>query len=106
VVVCDRLSRSWRRAGSGAASCRRASPDGDGILLAGRRSILTWVHLYRGRYEEARQVRLDQDLSLVDGEPFHGTPFGTLAGRCLLGLTHAVEGQMIQAERIYRDVVH
>lgn len=81
-------------------------PNADGIALAGRRNILTWIHLYRGHYEEAREVQLEPALPLIGGEPLYGTPFGTLGGQCLLGLTHAVEGQMIQAERIYRDVLY
>lgn len=79
--------------------------DADGIALTGRRCLLTWFHLYRGDYEKARRVQLEEAVPLVDGQPIHGTAIGLLAGRCLTGLTHAVQGQMIQAERIYRDVL-
>ncbi len=82
-----------------------APDDADGIALTGRRNLLTWIHLYRGDYEMARRAQLDTEAPLVHGKPLLGTPFGVLGGRCLVGLTHAVEGQMIQAERIYRDVL-
>jgi len=79
--------------------------DADGIALTGRRSLLTWIHLYRGDYEQARRIQLDEPVPLVEGQLLHGTAIGLLAGRCLVGLTHAVQGQVIQAERIYRDIL-
>lgn len=83
---------------------REAPAGADAIALVGRRNLLTWIHMYRGDYELARLVQLDP-LPRTDGPPLMGTPFGVLAGRCLVGLAHAVEGQVIQAERIYRDVL-
>jgi len=80
--------------------------DADGITLAGRNTILTWIHLQRGEFEDARQLQLRALQPMVAGQLLYGTTFGTLAGRCLRGLSHAVEGRMIQAERIYRDVLH
>ncbi len=82
-----------------------APPDADAMALTGRRNLLTWVYLYRGDYEKARLVQLGEAQAVFQGQPLYGTPFGVLTGRCLVGLTHAVEGQMIQAERIYRDVL-
>ena len=82
-----------------------APPDADAMALTGRRNLLTWVYLYRGDYEKARLVQLGETPASFRGQPLYGTPFGVLTGRCLVGLTHAVEGQMIQAERIYRDVL-
>jgi LuxR family maltose regulon positive regulatory protein len=35
-----------------------------------------------------------------------GTASGILQGRCLVGLSHALEGHMTLAERVYRDVLH
>src|SRR5262249_47534695 len=55
-------------------------PDADGVALAGRRSLLTWIYLYRGEYEQARHVQLEQTAPLVDGLPLYGTAFGVLAG--------------------------
>ena len=81
-------------------------PDADQIARSGRRNLLTWIHLYGGDYEQARRVQLDGAGPAAGSAPPHGTAFGLLAGRCLVGLTHAVEGRIIQAERIYRDVLH
>lgn len=80
--------------------------DADAIALTGRRNLLTWIYLYRGEYEKARFVQLGDAPPFLREQPPFSTPFGVLAGRCLVGLTHAVEGQMIQAERIYRDVLY
>ncbi|VTU29499.1 Serine/threonine-protein kinase PknK [Variovorax sp. PBL-E5] len=82
-----------------------APADADAIALTGRRNLLTWIHLYHGDYEQARRVQIGEAPPLLRGQMLQGTPFGVLAGRCLAGLTHAVEGQVIQAERIYRDVL-
>lgn len=83
---------------------REAPVGADAIALVGRRNLLTWIHIYRGDYELARLVQLEPP-SRSDSPAVLGTPFGVLAGRCLVGLAHAVEGQVIQAERIYRDVL-
>jgi len=80
-------------------------PDADVIALSGCSHFLTWLHLYRGEYEQARRIQLEQDPPTVDGQVLYGTTIGLLAGRCMVGLAHAVEGQMIRAERIYRDVL-
>lgn len=79
--------------------------DADAFALAGRRNVLTWTYLRRGEHERARQTQLETPL-LIDGQPLLGTPFGTLAGNCLLGLSHAVEGRVLLAERIYREVLY
>ncbi|MGY6270984.1 LuxR C-terminal-related transcriptional regulator [Achromobacter denitrificans] len=79
--------------------------DADGITLTGRRCLLTWIYLYRGEYEKARLSQLEGPTPTVRGQPLYGTPVGLLAGRSLIGLTHAVQGQVIQAERAYRDVL-
>jgi LuxR family maltose regulon positive regulatory protein len=84
----------------------RPPAQADSIALAGRRNILTWIYLFRGNYADARQVQLDPGLFLINGRRLLGSPFGLLAGQCLLGLTYSVEGDMIQAERIYRQVLH
>ncbi|HSW20552.1 MAG TPA: LuxR C-terminal-related transcriptional regulator [Ramlibacter sp.] len=83
-----------------------APPDAGAIALCARRNLLTWVYLYRAEFEKARRIQLEEEAPLVEGQPLYGTPFGLLAGRCLAGLSHAVEGQVIQAERIYRDVLY
>lgn len=82
-----------------------APPDADAVALTARRSLLTWIYLYQGDYDRARRVQHDTALPLVDGQPIYGTALGVLGGRCLLGLSHALQGQFLQAERIYRDVM-
>ncbi|MEJ8856599.1 LuxR C-terminal-related transcriptional regulator [Variovorax robiniae] len=80
-------------------------PEADAMLVGGRDNILSWLYMYRGEYERARQVQFDNPLRLVDGVPLLGTSSGTLQGRCLIGLSFALEGRMTQAERIYREVL-
>jgi LuxR family maltose regulon positive regulatory protein len=80
-------------------------PAADEFALAGRRNVLTWLHLHRGEFEQARRIQRDEPTPRIDGEPVIGTLFGSLVGRCLVGLSYAVEGQMHRAERIYRQVL-
>lgn len=80
-------------------------PAADDFALAGRRNVLTWLYLHRGEFEQARRIQRDEPTPRVDGEPVVGTLFGSLVGRCLVGLSYAVEGQMHRAERIYRQVL-
>ena len=77
----------------------------DAMAIGGRNNILSWLYMHRGEYEKARRVQLDAPVLLVDGAPFTGTAGGSLQGRCLVGLSYALEGQMTQAERIYRSVL-
>ncbi|WP_432725585.1 LuxR C-terminal-related transcriptional regulator [Variovorax sp. W6] len=77
----------------------------DEFALAGRRNVLTWLHLHRGEFEEARRIQRDEPTPRIDGEAVAGTLFGSLVGQCLVGLSYAVEGQMHRAERIYRQVL-
>ncbi len=96
----------WARAAAILPELQAMPPDADAIARSGRRNLLTWIHLYAGDYEQARRVQLDDDGSPGAAAPPRGSAFGLLAGRCLVGLTHAVEGRVVQAERIYRDVLH
>ncbi|WP_295979019.1 LuxR C-terminal-related transcriptional regulator [uncultured Variovorax sp.] len=80
-------------------------PAADEFALAGRRNVLTWLHLHRGEFDEARRIQRDQPAPRIDGEPVAGTLFGSLVGQCLVGLSYAVEGHMHRAERIYRQVL-
>ncbi len=77
----------------------------DEFARAGRRNVLTWLHLRNGEFERARQIQRDEPLALVNGEPVVESLFGSLAGQCLVGLSYAIEGQMHRAERIYRQVL-
>ncbi|MFM9922830.1 LuxR C-terminal-related transcriptional regulator [Variovorax sp. H27-G14] len=77
----------------------------DEFARAGRRNVLTWLHLRNGEFERARQIQRDEPLALVNGEPVVESLFGSLVGQCLVGLSYAIEGQMHRAERIYRHVL-
>lgn len=80
------------------------SAAGDPLVRAGRRNLLTWLHLQKGEYEQARQIQQEAPV-VIHGDVLVGTEFGMLFGRCMVGLTYAVEGQVIRAERVYRDVL-
>lgn len=81
-------------------------PDSNAVAIGSCANILSWLYMHRGEYEKARQVQLDRPALLINGEPLLGTTAGSLQGRCMLGLSHALEGQMKLAERVYRDVMH
>ncbi|MGH6627236.1 MAG: LuxR C-terminal-related transcriptional regulator, partial [Burkholderiaceae bacterium] len=81
-------------------------PGADVVALGGSLNIQSWLHMHRGDYEQARQVQRDGAPVLADGVPLVCTAAGSLYGRCLVGLSHALEGQITQAERIYRAVLH
>lgn len=76
------------------------------VAIGSCANILSWLYMHRGEYEKARQIQLDRPALLINGEPLLGTTAGSLQGRCMIGLSHALEGQMKQAERVYRDVMH
>lgn len=79
--------------------------DADPIALAGSRNVLSWLFLHRGEHARARAIQLDAPPAIVDGQPFAGTVFGSLMGRTLVGLSHAVQGDMHAAEEHYRAVL-
>ncbi|MFM0071616.1 LuxR C-terminal-related transcriptional regulator [Paraburkholderia sediminicola] len=77
----------------------------DSLAVGGRNNLLSWIHMRRGEYEEARRVQDEAPQLLVDGAPLMGTSAGTLNGRCIAGFSYALEGKFIQVERISRDVL-
>lgn len=77
---------------------QRVTPDADDFTHAGRGNILSWMFIHRGEYEQARKV-------LEEGAPHGGAPRGILLGRCMSGMTHAAEGQVLLAERVFCDVL-
>jgi LuxR family maltose regulon positive regulatory protein len=81
-------------------------PDVDPAAIGGRDNILSWLYMHRANYELARQVQLGPPSTRAGGAPLLGSPGGRLQGRCLVGLSYAFEGQIIEAERIYRDVFY
>ncbi|MGO4328135.1 LuxR C-terminal-related transcriptional regulator [Cupriavidus sp. 2TAF22] len=80
-------------------------PATDGITLAACNNLLSWIYMQRGEYERARAIQLDAKRPTIDGAALMGTSAGTLQGQCMVGLSHALEGQLLQAERIYRSVL-
>ena len=80
-----------------------SDPGFDEITLAAERNVLSWIHIYRNDYERAREVQTA--VSRNTSETPRGTLFGTLTGRCMAGLSHALEGRMDAAERTYRKVL-
>ncbi|WP_233849925.1 LuxR C-terminal-related transcriptional regulator [Paraburkholderia sp. HD33-4] len=78
----------------------------DGVTLAGRNNVLSWIYMQRGEYEQARALQsAEAPPRTNDGTPLIGTGAGSLMGRCFVGLSYSLEGQMTQAERIYRTVL-
>lgn len=78
----------------------------DSVIIGGCANILSWLYMHLGDYEKARQIQLERPPLLINGEPLLGTSAGSLQGRCLIGLSLALEGQMTLAERVYREVLH
>lgn len=77
-----------------------APPDADDFVLTSRANVLGWLHMHRGEYERARQV-------LADGTHHGGGGMlSNLIGRCLSGLSLSIEGKMLQAEPVFRQVLH
>lgn len=73
-------------------------PDDDDHSVTGRANVLSWMHMYSGRFDKARQV-------LSESAGHTGSPRSSLMGKCLGGMVHELEGQVIQAERIFREVL-
>lgn len=77
-----------------------APPDADDFVMTSRANVLGWLHMHRGEYERARQV-------LADGTHHGGGGMlSSLIGRCLSGLSLSIEGKMLQAEPVFRQVLH
>src|SRR5262249_43653112 len=56
-------------------------------------------------YERARRMQQDEPVRLVGGKLLFGTLFGSLSGKCVVGMTHAAQGRVVEAERTYREVI-
>ncbi|MCD0505644.1 helix-turn-helix transcriptional regulator [Bordetella petrii] len=79
-----------------------APAQAEDIALAGGRNVLAWIHIYRNEYALARAVQQNP----ARGRAPMTTPFGILTGRCMVGFSLALEGQMNAAEHLYRDVLY
>ena len=76
---------------------------GEVIADGGHANIQAWLLLRQGCPEAARQAQAG--MRLLGGQPLLGGPSGMLQGRCLIGLSHAMQGQVLVAEHIYREVL-
>lgn len=80
-------------------------PEGaDPVVIGGSRNVRSWLRMHIGDFEAARAVQALPVLK-VDGQPLVCTAAGSLYGQCLVGLSHALEGRMHEAERIQRAVL-
>ncbi len=76
-----------------------AAPEGaDDFVLTARSNVLGWVYMCRGEHVRARQV-------LTERARHGGTLLSSLFGRCLAGMSHAIEGRILTAEGVFRDVL-
>ncbi|WP_433705276.1 LuxR C-terminal-related transcriptional regulator [Paraburkholderia sacchari] len=77
----------------------RAIPDdADDFAWNGRSNVLSWLHMSRGEYDEARAV-LDNMARRA------GAPRSNLLGRCMSALSLSMEGRIKEAEKIIREVL-
>lgn len=81
-------------------------PEADATVIGARRVLLCWLYMHRGEYERARSFLLDAPPLLFEGAPLAGTTTGSLNARCMVGFSYALEGQMLQVERICREILH
>ncbi|BCQ27033.1 AAA family ATPase (plasmid) [Caballeronia sp. NK8] len=85
----------------------RALPhDAQGIIVGARNNLLSWIHARRSDFDEACRVQTERAAALPDGTPIMGTSAGVLSGRALAGLSHLLQGDLLQTERVCRDVLY
>jgi LuxR family maltose regulon positive regulatory protein len=72
--------------------------DADDFAWSGRGNTLAWLYMYQGEFEKAREI-------LECGERPFGSPRRSLLGRCMSGMSLALEGRATQAEHLYREVL-
>lgn len=72
--------------------------DADDFAYSGRSNTLGWLYMYQGEFEKAREV-------LEGGDRPLGSPRRSLLGRCMSGMSLALEGRATQAEHLYREVL-
>lgn len=80
-------------------------PQIEPFLAGSRNNLLSWLYMHLGEFELARRVQAEAQPLMVDGAPLVGTASGSLNGRCMVGFSYALEGKMLQAERVARDVL-
>ena len=80
--------------------------DADGWMVGSLTNLQSLILLHHGDFEGARAAQEQAPPRLVLGEPLLAGSQGILAGRCLAGLSFALEGHITQAEQLYREVLH
>ncbi|MGT2504878.1 LuxR C-terminal-related transcriptional regulator [Cupriavidus basilensis] len=83
----------------------QAPADAEPVTLGARNNLLSWLYMHLGEYERARRIQAEAPPLLAEGAPLLGTTGGSLNGRCMVGFSFALEGKMIQVERICRDIL-
>jgi LuxR family maltose regulon positive regulatory protein len=77
----------------------RAIPESAGdFVWNARGNVLSWLHMTRGEYDEARRV-------LEASGQRAGAPRSGLLGRCMGALALSMEGRVKHAEKIIREVL-
>lgn len=77
----------------------------DGLLIGAHNNLMSWLFMHKGDYDAARQVHAESPKLLVDGNELFGTSAGLLNARCFTSLSFALEGRIVQAERVCRDAL-
>ncbi len=77
----------------------------DSVGIGGHNHLLSWHAMHQGDFERVREIQASAPALFVDGMALVGTPSGALFSRCVMGLSHALEGRFLQVERICRDVL-
>ncbi|MCY1498362.1 Serine/threonine-protein kinase PknK [compost metagenome] len=72
--------------------------DVDDLTHTGRSVHLAWMHMHFRQFAEARAV-------LEEGDRPGGSPRRSLIGRCLGGMSLALEGHLTQAEHVFREAL-
>ncbi|MGO4814697.1 LuxR C-terminal-related transcriptional regulator [Cupriavidus sp. 2MCAB6] len=83
----------------------QAPADAEPVTLGARNNLLSWLYMHLGEYERARRIQAEAPPLLAEGAPLLGTSGGSLNGLCMVGFSFALEGKMIQVERICRDIL-
>lgn len=84
----------------------QAFPSHPGTYLESERNnMMSMLHILLGEPVAARRLQIEAMQLLLIDRPLLGTTSGLLQGRCMIGLSHACEGQMRKAELVYREVL-
>jgi len=100
-VQCDDTSRAQALQ----PRMEQAGERGGALAVGSRKNLLSWLYMHLGDFDRARRIHAEGQPLLAEGVPMLGSAAGILNGRCLVAFSYAMEGRMIQVERICRDVL-